>query len=329
MRVILIFLLCLTVPLVSATSYRRPERPPTPEEQVELAHYDQEVIARNRRLEIRISADAEVQQMLEFVRHDEESDSFLQSRARLDLVQRDELAALIWANDEFDSLFGDPIEPITAETKAQQQQFHQLIARWKPTGSTVWGILDALTYVDTVEQKRLLAIALERPLYSPVTARARALALRYFELILLEPEPDLREALAVYRPNSSWMLNALLATGGIDFEGLLATSMLEPVCDLENPSAKSLKPAQCQSVLLQAPLLYLIMHSDEPMENFEEPARSAFVADQQLVEQVKAVNEKCASASPFAITMLRATSSTDWRSYLRTQSTQKCRVNTQ
>ena len=175
--------------------------------------------------------------MLEFLRHDEESDSSLQSQARFNLAQSDELAALIWAYEEFDRLFDDPIEPITAEIKAQQQQFHQLIARWKPTGSTVWGILDALTYVDPIEQKRLLTNALDKPLYSPVTARARALALRYFELALLEPEPELRGALAVYRPDSSWMLNALLATGGLDFEGLLATSKKQ----LQNRGTKTLQ----------------------------------------------------------------------------------------
>ncbi len=326
MRAILIFVLCLTVSFANATSYRRPDRPATPEEQVELARYDQDVIERNRQLKIRISADAEVQQMLEFVIHDEDSDSSLQSQARLQLAQRDELAALIWANEEFDRLFGDPIEPITAETKTQQQQFHQLIARWKPTGSTLWGMLDALTYANPIEQKRLLAKALEKPLHSPVTTRARALALRYFELKLLEPEAELRDALAVYRPNSSWMTDALLGTGGIDFEGLLATSLLEPLCDSENPSAKSLKPAQCQTVLLQTQLLNLSMQSEVPIENFEEPARSAFVADQQLVEQAKDANEKCASAPPIAITMLRAISSTDWRSYLLAQ---KCSVDTE
>ena len=61
MRAMLVLVLCLTASFASARSYRRPERPATPEEQVELARYDQEVIESNRRLKIRISADAEVQ----------------------------------------------------------------------------------------------------------------------------------------------------------------------------------------------------------------------------------------------------------------------------
>ena len=218
---------------------------------------------------------------------------------------------------EFDRLFGDDIELNAADLKAQQQQFQQLIARWKPTGSTVWGILDALTQANSMEQKRLLAMALEKPLHSPVTARARTLALRYFELKLLEPAPELRDALAVYRPTSSWMTDALLGTGGIDFEGLVAISLLEPLCDVEKPSAASPYFRQCQTVLQQTQLLNLIDLSELPAENFEEPARSAFIADQRLVEQAQAANEKCASAPPLAITMLRATSSPDWRSYLR------------
>ena len=338
MRAMLVLVLCLTASFASATSYRRPERPATPEEQVELARYDQEVIASRRRLKIRISADAEVEQMLEFVldrdesdESDESSDSSLKSQARYHVAQRDELAALILAPAEFDRLFGDDIEPIAADVKAQQQQFHQLVARWKPTGSTVWKILDALTQANPIEQKRLLAMALEKPLHSPVTARARALALRYFELKLLEPEPDLRKALAVYRPNSSWMTDALLGTGGIDFEGLVAITLLEPLCDVEKPSAASPYFRQCQSVLQQTQLLNLIMSSEFPAENFEEPARSAFIADQRLVEQAQAAFEKCADGPPFVITMLRATSSPDWRSHLRALliSAQKCRANTE
>ena len=335
MRTMLVLVLCLASSFASATSYRRPERPATPEEQVELARYDQEVIARDRRLKIRISADAEVEQMLKFVldrdEGDESSDLSVKSQARYHVAQRDELAALILANAEFDRLFGDDIELNAADLKAQQQQFHQLIARWKPTGSTLWKILDALTQANPIEQKRLLAMALEKPLHSPVTARARALALRYFELKLLEPEPDLRKALAVYRPNSSWMTDALLGTGGIDFEGLVAITLLEPLCDVEKPSAASPYFRQCQSVLQQTQLLNLIMSSEFPAENFEEPARSAFIADQRLVEQAQAAFEKCADGPPFVITMLRATSSPDWRSHLRALliSAQKCRANTE
>ena len=71
------------------------------------------------------------------------------------------------------------------------------------------------------------------------------------------------------------------------------------------------------------------MSSEFPAENFEEPTRSAFVADQQLVEQAQAAVEKCADTPPFAITMLRATSSPDWRIYLRALliSAQKCPAN--
>ena len=335
MRAMLVLVLCLTASFASATSYRRPERPATPEEQVELARYDQEVIASRRHLKIRISADAEVEQMLEFVldrdESDESSDLSLKSQARYQLAQRDELAALILATAELERLFGDDIEPIAADLKAQRQQFHQLIARWKPTGSTLWKILDALTQANPIEQKRLLAMALEKPLHSPVTARARALALRYFELKLLEPEPDLREALAVYRPNSSWMTDALLGTGGIDFEGLVAITLLEPLCDVEKPSAASPYFRQCQSVLQQTQLLNLIMSSEFPAENFEEPARSAFIADQLLVEQAQAAFEKCADGPPFVITMLRAASSPDWRSHLRALLiyAQKCPANTE
>ncbi len=332
MRAMLVLVLCLTASFASATSYRRPERPATPEEQVELARYDQEVIESNRRLKIRISADAEVEQMLEFVLDQDESDESSDlslSQARYQLAQRDELAALILAPAEFDRLFGDDTELNAADLKAQQQQFHQLIARWQPTGSTVWKILDALTQANPIEQKRLLAMALERPLHSPVTARARALALRYFELKLLESAPELRDALAVYRPNSRWMTDALLGTGGIDFEGLVATSLLEPLCDVEKPSAASPYFRQCQSVLQQTQLLNLIDSSEFPAENIEEPARSVFVADQQLVEQAQAVVKKCPDGTPFVITMLRATSSPDWRSYLRALLTtaQKCLAN--
>lgn len=330
MRAMLVLVLCLAASFASATSYRRPERPATPEEQVELARYDQEVIARNHRLKIRISADAEVQQMLEFVldhdEGDESSDLLLKSQARYQLAQRDELAALILATAEFDRLFGENIEPNAADLKAQRQQFHQLIARWKSTGSTLWKILDAFTQANPIEQKRLLAMALEKPLHSPVTARARALALRYFELKLLEPAPELRDALAVYRPNSSWMTDAFLGIGGIDFEGLVAISLLEPLCNVEKPSSASPYFRGCQSVLQQTQLLKLIEPSEPPVESFEEPARSEFIADQRLVEQAQAAAEKCADGTPFVITMLRATSSPDWRSYLRALLTtaQKC-----
>ena len=335
MRAVLVLILCLTASFASATSYRRPERPATPEEQVELARYDQEVIARNRRLKIRISADAELEQMLEFLRDhdesDESSDLSLKSQARYHVAQRDELAALFLATAEFDHLFDDDIEPIAADVKAQQQQFYQLIARWKPTGSTLWKILDALTQANPIEQKRLLAMALEKPLHSPVTARARALVLRYFELKLLEPAPELRVALTVYRPNSIWIQDAVLIMGFIDFEGIVATSLLETLCDSENPSPESLTLMQCQSVFQQTPLLHLISGSELSIDNFKEPTRSAFVADQQLVEQAQAAVEKCADNPPFAITMLRATSSPDWRSYLRALLTtaQKCPANTE
>lgn len=181
----------------------------------------------------------------------------------------------------------------------------------------MWKIFEALTYANPIEQKRLLAIALDQPIHSPVTARARTLALRYFELKLLEPAPELRKDLAVYRPDSSWMLNALLGIGGLDFEGFVATSLLEPFCDTDNPRAVLLKPSQCQSVLLQTQILNLITPSEFSAENFEEPARRAFIADQQLVEKVQNAAENCADNPPFVITMLRATNSRDWRSYLR------------
>ena len=68
--------------------------------------------------------------MLEFVLNYNESegantaDSSVNSQARFQLALRDELAALIWANEEFDRRFGSRIGLIAADAKAQQQQFH-------------------------------------------------------------------------------------------------------------------------------------------------------------------------------------------------------------
>jgi hypothetical protein len=319
MRIFIALFVCFTMQLASATSFKRPDRPATAQEQIELARYDQALIESQRRLKIRISADFEVQQMLDYVIYDEDHASTEEvsaaAKARYALAQRDELAALIWASDAFEHVSGLDMGPLDAEEKAQIQRLKLLIARWQATGSVIWKLFDALLHRNSVEQKQLLTIALKKPLHSAVTQRARALALRYFELTLLEPEPALPEALAVYRPSLAWMRSALLATGGIDFEGLLATQLLEPFCDSKNPS-KLLSAAQCQSLLRQTQLGQLMTPSELPAENLDEPTLSQFMADQQLLEQVQTALEPCAD-TPFFITLLRATSTADWRRYMR------------
>jgi hypothetical protein len=143
------------------------------------------------------------------------------------------------------------------------------------------------------------------------------MTLRYFEMLIAEPDPELRKELQVYRPDSRWIMRTVLATGGIDFEGLLLSMMLEPFCDLQNPREESLSAETCQSVLMQTQLVQLMTPSELPAEQLNEPELSAFVADQELFAQVQSATELCANDMQFEITILRATSTADWRTYLR------------
>jgi hypothetical protein len=330
MRVMLILVLCWPAMDANATSYRRPDRPSTPAEQIELAQYDEAMAARKRRLETRIAADAEVQQMLAFVLDDDEnadisSDEYsARKQARFTLAMQDELAGLIWASYEYDRSIGSHIRALEPEKAESTKKINQLITRWKPTGSSIWGIFAALLHENLIEQKQLLSIVLKKPLHSGLTKRARVLALRYFEIYFSEPEPDLREALTVYRPDYSWMQLALLGIGGIDLEGLVASKLLDASCDLENPREASLSASDCQSLFWQSQLLKLMMPEELPAELFEEPVLSAFLADQQLVEQTQATLDECGNSPAFVLVMLRATSSADWRGYLRKVASNTC-----
>ncbi len=332
MRVMLILVLCWSAMYANATSYRRPDRPATPAEQIELAQYDEAMAARMRRLETRIAADAEVQQMLAFVLHDDDnadissSEFSAREQARFTLAMRDELAGLIWASYQYNDVVSSPIRAAEPEKSDAIKKLNQLITRWRPTGSSIWGMFDALLHENPMEQKQLLSIALKKPLHSGLTKRARVLALRYFEIYFSEPEPVLREALTVYRPDYSWTQLALLGMGGIDLEGLVASDLLEASCDLENPREASLSASDCQSLFRQSQLLKLMMPEELPAEQFEEPVLSAFLADQQLVEQIQTTLDECANSPAFVLVMLRATSSADWRGYLRKVAGSPCKA---
>jgi hypothetical protein len=329
MRIVLVLLFSLTANVAEATSYRRPDRPATPAEEIELARYDEALRASQRRLKARIAADTEVQEMLDFVFPDKDTERENTSAitaARLSLAQRDELAGLIWVLQERDQIVAEQRE-LDAASAARARQLQLLIAQWKTSGSVVWQVLDALEHADPAEQKRLLTMALKKPLHSSVSKRARQLTLRYFEMMIAESDPELRKDLQVYRPDSLWIMRTVLATGSIDFEGLLLSMMLEPFCDLQNPSDASLSAEVCYSVLMQTQLVHLMTPSELPAEQFKEPELSAFLADQELFAQVLEAANQCADKShrtgdttdktPFVINILRATSTADWRSYLR------------